>query len=190
MDKKRRFAYLVILGLLVYYDCYNRTINWIVNKKFRVIRKYEIRWMHKYNPESRVMETAVENLQLPKNITQKNYYKLAKVFLEVENQMLYGVSRQLIINVLNKMERMDSKMALKFLSDSGYTTTRGRALHSCDLLELCTLFETVLDKVKNDKSDQENQDELVNKFIDILPKEVQNFEDTIESVIASTTKKP
>lgn len=117
-------------------------------------------------------------------ITSENFEKLGKSFNETESKLLYGVSRQLIINVLTKLERMDAKMAAQFLRDSGYKRARSRTLHSCDLIELSNLFEKILDNVKNDKSDQENQDQLINDFIELLPKEIKVFEENIESVIA------
>lgn len=188
-DKKRRIFYLIVLGLLFYYDSFNRTYNWFIYKRYRVARKYQIRWMHKYNPDRIVYATAVENLIVPKKITQDNFYKLSNTFIQVENMLLYGVSRQLIINVLMKLEKMDAKMAAEFLRDSGYGRARSRTLHSCDLLELCTLLEKILDKTQNDKTDQQNQDELIASFVELLPKEVKNFEDNIESVIAEMERK-
>jgi hypothetical protein len=188
-QKKRRFGYLVILWLIYFYDVPNKMKKWFVTRRAKLGEKYEIRWMHRYSPDLRVYSTASYNLYLPSKITLDNYEKLAKVFIEVDNQLLYGVSRQLILNVLNKMERMDSKIAKKFLLDSGYGRARARTLHSCDLIELCALLETVLEKVKNDKSYQQNQDELIDGFINLLPKEIQNFEDTIESVIKDMERK-
>ena len=125
---------------------------------------------------------------MPKKITPENYLKLSESFIKVENTLLFGVSRQLIINVLAKMERMDNKIASKFLSDSPYTRARGKTMHTCELLELCRLLEIVLEKIQNDKTPEQNQNELVNGFIDLLPKEVQNFEENIEKVIAEMEK--
>lgn len=127
-------------------------------------------------------------MKMPRKITPENYLKLSENFIQVDNSLSFGVSRQLIINVLTKLERMDNKIASKFLNDSGYSKARGRTMHTCELIELCQLLETVLDKVKNDKTDEQNQNELVEGFIDLLPKEIKNFQDNIDKVIAEMEK--
>ena len=185
---KRRFFYLFCLWLIYYYDSYRRTKNWIRVKRYKVRHKYLTRWIHKFNPDNIVYRSAISNLKMPKKITPENYLKLSESFIKVENTLLFGVSRQLIINVLTKMERMDNKIASKFLSDSPYTRARGKTMHTCELLELCRLLEIVLEKIQNDKTPEQNQNELVNGFIDLLPKEVQNFEENIEKVIAEMEK--
>lgn len=187
--KKRRFGYLMILWLLYFYDCFNRTKKWFSNKRYKVGKKYYKRWMYRHNPERVVLKSAVDNIIMPQKITPLNFEKIGRAFIEVENQLLYGVSRQLIINTLTKIEKMDTKLASKFLRDSGYKRARARTLHSCDLLELCTLLEDIVEKTKNEKSEQENQDELVENFVTQLPKEVKIFEDNIESVIKEMERK-
>ncbi|CAI2372964.1 unnamed protein product [Moneuplotes crassus] len=149
--KKRRFGYLIILWLLWFYDVPKRSRNWAITKRYKVKKKYYNRWMHKFNPERVVQMTALETLHKPKKISTENFEKLGKVFIEVENQLLYGVSRQLIINTLVKLDKMDTKLATKFLRDSGYKRARARTLHSCTLIELCELFEAILDKAENEE---------------------------------------
>lgn len=189
MDKKRRFFYVFMAYIFYHYDCYNRTRKWYAIKRYRVINKYQKRWILRFNPDKFIYPAAGDNLRLPRAITEENYMKLGRVFIEVERQLLFGVSRQLIINVLMKMERMDTKMAATFLSDSGYSKARARTLHSCELYELCQLLESILKRIQNDKTDEQNQNELIDGFVDLLPKEVKNFEDNIEAVITEMEKK-
>jgi len=40
MLRKRRFAYLVILGLVFWYDLPNRFVNWVVNKRVTWLAAY------------------------------------------------------------------------------------------------------------------------------------------------------
>ena len=188
-EKKRRFGYLVILWLLYFYDCYNRTRKWMITKRYKIKKKYYYRWMYRHNSERVPQKSALDNLIMPKKLTKENYFKLGNAFIQVDNMLLYGVSRQLIINTLTKMEKMDPKLASKFLKDSGYKRARARTLHSCDLLEMANLLETILERTKNDKTDQQNQDELIEAFITQLPKEVKTFEENIEDVIKEMEEK-
>lgn len=173
---------------MYYYDSLNRTRNWFRIKRYRIRNKYQTRWIHKFNSDKAVYYSAIENIKMPKRITPENYMKLSEAFIRVDNTLAFGVSRQLIINVLTKMERMDNKIASKFLSDSGYSKARGRTMHTCEIIELCQLLEIILDKVKNDKAYEQNQNELVEGFIDLLPKEIKNFEENIDKVIAEMEK--
>lgn len=118
--KKRRFAYLIFLYLIYHYDAINRTQKWMIKKRASSISKFEKRWTLRFSPDDYQYKTAAMNLLRPQNvvvpipekdapkgevpkvspfaITPENYAKIGDVFLKVERMLLYGVSRQLIIN--------------------------------------------------------------------------------------------
>ena len=100
--KKRRIGYIIILLLIQYYDGFRRSKNWVISKRHKTRKKYENRWTLKYSPEQYKYQTAVKTVFKPSVITPENFEKLGKIFVEVDQVMLYGVSRQLIINSVKK----------------------------------------------------------------------------------------
>lgn len=101
--RKRRVAYVVILGLLYHYDIFNRSRAWIAQKRANVKAKYERRWMLKYNAENVPIATIGHFKQSAygmKHLNKSDVDSLAKLMFEVENQLKHGFSRELVAKVL------------------------------------------------------------------------------------------
>jgi hypothetical protein len=64
--------------------------------------------------------------------------------VKVDSELKNGFSRQLIINILNRMNVMDDKEQKEFLRASGYSTIRKQMLCSCNLKSLYELIESKL----------------------------------------------
>ena len=137
-------------GVIYHYG--PRVRNWFGNKVWKSKRKYFRRWEHKFGFHEKVYETALGATPKNSSLSSESQFKLGKMMVELESKLEHGASRQLIVLALKKQKRMTDKMAVRFLRESGYQTTRKQVLCSCSLPELYTLFEGILEKIENDKT--------------------------------------
>ena len=74
------------------------------------MKKYQIRWMSRYNPTQFVHPSSLDAAYKPEKLSQENTVKLGKMFVEVDKQMKYGVSRQLIVETFEQMDLMKEEL--------------------------------------------------------------------------------
>jgi hypothetical protein len=90
MLRKSRFAYLVILGLLQYYDMFNRFQKWQAKKRRLWSLCYQRRWQLFYKPETYMPKSVrtFDPFQMQyqyKMLSQGNLDSLSKLMFEVDN---------------------------------------------------------------------------------------------------------
>ena len=110
--RKRRFAYVVVIGLIYHYDVFNRTYNWTSKKRANSRAKFERRWMLQYNQENVPIRTITHFRQSAEGLNhlkKSDVDELAKLMFEVENQLKHGFSRELVSRAL-----MHPEMQLKY----------------------------------------------------------------------------
>ncbi|CDW85068.1 UNKNOWN [Stylonychia lemnae] len=176
--KKRRFFYMLMLYGLYHY--YRRITNFFRTRKQRTINKYKKRFITRYNPKS-ITFTLPESFQYkPEKLTQESVNKLGACFLDGERRLKNGFSRQLIINILTALGKMDENQQKEFLSASGYRTMRKRILCSCNMKEFLELIES---KIVVDENGISNEAQLIDGFIHEYNEEIDDFEDRVEKLI-------
>jgi hypothetical protein len=100
--KKRRFFYIFLFFL--YYRYAERFTNWIKTKRVRTINKYKRRWLARYNPEGISYQTAIDaGFYRPTNMSENDAQRLGEAVLKADRQLKNGCSRQLIINIMNRV---------------------------------------------------------------------------------------
>jgi alpha-galactosidase/6-phospho-beta-glucosidase family protein len=104
--KKRRFFYLFLIYM--YYKYHERAFNYMRTRKQRSINKYKRRWLSRFNPEAATYQSAVETTYQgrPAKLSQETGDRLGEAFIRVDRQLKNGFSRQLLINILNRVSFM------------------------------------------------------------------------------------
>eukprot|EP00347_Sterkiella_histriomuscorum_P001424 403372090 len=167
-----------MIGTLWYY--WPRLSNWFKNRIQKSKAKYRRRWLAKYNSHAINYILPEQFNYQPKNLSQESVDRLGAVFLEGEKKLKHGFSRQLIINILTKLGKLDDKEQKAFLAASGYRTMRKRILCSCNMREFLQLIES---KVTIDENSISNERQFVDDFISEYNEEIQDFDERVEMLI-------
>ena len=73
-----------------------------------------------YRPELLEYESAKDTIINVSGLSNESVAKLSKTFMEIEDELQNGCSRQLIINALVFLEAINTDRAETFLRDAGY----------------------------------------------------------------------
>ena len=129
----------------MYYRYHERMGNFFRLKRLQYQNKYKRRWVNRYNPEAIVLSTAIDaSYYRPQKLKKEEADNIGHAFVKVDSELANGFSRQLVINILNRMNVMDDKEQKEFLRSSEYTTIRKQMLCSCNLKTLYELIESKL----------------------------------------------
>ena len=91
----------------------------------RSLNKYKKRWISRYNPSAVTYPTAFETTWKSELLSQSTTSKLSKMFVRLDGELKFGVSRQLVLDVFERMGLItDQQKKLDFLNESGYEQMR------------------------------------------------------------------
>lgn len=181
MLKKSRFFWVFLF--LIWYQYGSKFSNWYLSKKQKVKKKYLNRWEHKYAREDKIYPTMFEGAAKMTYLSEDSQNKIGQAMVQLETDLPVGASRQLIVLGFSEINRITDKMKVQFLRDSGYQTTAKQVMCSCSLSELYGLFETVLEKIDNGKSREENEAELVDGWCKAVIEQKEKFEKNAQQMI-------
>jgi hypothetical protein len=100
--KKRRFFYMFLIYMWYRYG--ERVRNWLKNKRIRTINKYKRRWLARFTPQAVFYQTAIEAAYVkPEKLTREQADRLGAMFIEADRRLSHGCSRQLVVNILNRV---------------------------------------------------------------------------------------
>ena len=92
--------------------------------------------------------------------------KLSEMFVRLDAELKFGVSRQLVLDVLERMGLIvDQQKKLDFLNESGYESMRQKMLKSMSLKQFLTTMERYA--VKNSVEDEH----FIKTFLELIEEE-------------------
>ena len=174
-----KFRIFVLCTLVAFFNYWGNLLGIFNARMERVFKKYKKRWIFKYNREALTYETALETTFEPERLSRPSTDKLSKLFVKIDREQVeHGFSRQLVADVLYRMQLMDKKEEeKKFLDESGFSYIRSKKLNSMTLKDfLQTLEKWIVDV--GCKDDPAKETELVNRFVELVEEErhtVSNF---------------
>ena len=80
-------------------------------------KKYKLRWITKYNPSCVAYTTALEANWEPTKLSRTSTDSLSEAFVKLDRELEWGMSRQLIINVLKKVSISQTILYFKLQMD-------------------------------------------------------------------------
>ena len=104
--KKRRIVYLMLGGLVYYYDLYAKITGWWASKKERMAKKYRKRWAFKYNPifaQQLAYKETIESFSLPQNckkLSPETVEKATSLLYNSDQTLKYGLCRELVAQAM------------------------------------------------------------------------------------------
>lgn len=129
----------------MYYRYHERMGNFFSRKRLQYANKFKRRWINRYNPEAITFQTAIDAAYYrPEKLAEQEAENIGKAFIQVDRDLKNGFSRQLVINILNRMGVMEDKEQKEFLRSSDYRTIRKQMLCSCNLKTLYEVIESKL----------------------------------------------
>ena len=122
--KKRRIAYLVILGLIGYYDLPNRFYKWITDWRYSLETSYTRRWARHYHPDGMLALYQAGRLKYPNTVndftinpadvklSQESVELISMKMLKIDAKLTHGFSRELMTKAIqsNKMTELHGKL--------------------------------------------------------------------------------
>jgi hypothetical protein len=109
--KKWRF---VCIGLATWsFTYWANGVGFASSKLERTFKRYKRSLLTKYVPTCMAYQTALENTWEPKKLSRVSTEKLSDVFVKLDRELKHGVSRRLILDVLVKMQAVDSETESK-----------------------------------------------------------------------------
>ena len=114
----RRYRWrLFFLGLFIYaFHVWGNGLGFFTARIERSYRKYKKRWLARYNPHCITYTTALETTWEPKRLSRPSTEKLSELFVRVDRELEYGMSRQLILDALREV----SHLKYANLTDGGH----------------------------------------------------------------------
>lgn len=139
---KRKFRYIflgAVYKLLEYYEISTKTFT---SRYHRSLNKYKKRWVTRYNPSAVTYLTAQETTWQSELLSKQVSDRFSEMFVRLDAELKFGVSRQLVLDVLERMEIIvDQQKKLDFLNESGYESMRQKMLKSMSLKQFLTTME-------------------------------------------------
>ena len=182
--KRMRFRFFLVASLVALFNYWGNLLGICSARIERVFKKYKKRWIYKYNRSALEYESAIETKYEPQHMSRPSTEKLSQLFVRIDREMKdYGFSRQLVADVLIRMNLMDRQKDLpKFLDESGYSQIQSKKLNSMSLKEYLTVLEKkFVDQASKDDPKIELQ--LIDQFIKFVDEEKTTFMDrTIEDI--------
>ena len=99
--KRRRFLYIFLFALSFNYI--GNVFGFIFARLERSARKYKKDWILKYNPNIMSYQSALDTTYEPIKLSQDSTDKLSEAFLKTDRLLKEGVSRLIILRVLDKV---------------------------------------------------------------------------------------
>lgn len=99
--KRRRFMYLFLFFLS--FNLIGNFFGFLAARAERTARKYKKQWIFSKNPLILTYQSAVDTLYEPKGITQGSTERVSEAFLKYDRVLRDGMSRLLILRVLEKV---------------------------------------------------------------------------------------
>lgn len=117
-----KFRLFVVASLVALFNYWGNLLGIFNSRMERVFKKYKKRWIYKYNRAALTYETALETTYEPTRLSRPSTEKLSKLFVKIDREQAeHGFSRQLVADVLYRMELMDKKTEENdFLNESGF----------------------------------------------------------------------
>jgi len=85
------------------FNYWGNGLGFITARMERSYRKYKKRWIIRYNPQCITYTTALDTMWEPKKLSRTTTEKLSELFVQIDKEMEYGFSRQLVVDVLKKV---------------------------------------------------------------------------------------
>ena len=170
--KRIRFRIFVLcsIGALFYY--WGNLLGMASGRLTRVYKKYKRRWIYRFNRPAFTNISALETLYVPEKLSRESTDKLSALFVKLDSELDLGFSRQLVADVLVKMELMKKKEEMgKFLDASGHNYIRSKKLNSMSLKEFLEVLESKF------CTDDGSEAEYVETFIKVTEEEKNTFLD-------------
>jgi hypothetical protein len=112
--KRKRFFYLFLFFLT--FNLTGNMAGFITARLERSARKYKKQWIFKRNPLLMTYQSAIDTLYEPKAITTISTERLSEAFLKYDRVLKDGMSRLLILRVMEKVI-----IAICLIIDKGWT---------------------------------------------------------------------
>ena len=99
--KRKRFFYLFLIFLT--FNITSNLAGFIIARLERSARKYKKKWIFNKNPLLMTYQSAVDTLYEPKAMTTVSTDRLSEAFLKYDRVLKDGMSRLLILRVMEKV---------------------------------------------------------------------------------------
>ena len=132
----------IICSLVALFNYWGNLLGLASSRIERVFKKYKKRWIYKYNRTAMTYATALETRYEPTKLSRPSTDRLSALFVKIDRELEYGLSRQLLADCLVKMDLMEeAKEVSSFLDKSGHNYIRSKMLNSLPLMEYLQLLE-------------------------------------------------
>lgn len=92
---------MFFFGVFLYlFNLWGNAFGFITARIEKSSRKYKKRWIAKYNPHCITYMTAIETTWEPTRLSRPSTDRLSEVFVKMDRELDYGMSRQLILDSL------------------------------------------------------------------------------------------
>ena len=113
---ERRWRFIYIFAFIVSFNFTGNAAAFMIAGIERRFKNFKRSWILERYPECISPQTALETLWEPKSLSVPSTEKAATTFMEVDRQLIRGVTRSLLATALH----MPNEDRLEFLNDSGY----------------------------------------------------------------------
>ena len=97
---KRKWRFIFAAALYGGFRYWGNGMGLIGSKIERTFKKYKKRWIFRYNPTCMAHQSAIDTMYTPAALSRQSTDLVSEMFVKVDREMEYGVSRQLIIDTL------------------------------------------------------------------------------------------
>ncbi|CDW80714.1 UNKNOWN [Stylonychia lemnae] len=184
----KRFAYI---GLLIMaFNVLANVFGFVFARIERSSRKYKKIYLQNKHPHLMGYQSAFDTLYSPKIISQQSTDRLCDTFTRIDRYLKHGVSRQLIINVLQRVNiyiytcqigRLTEEQQKKIIDGSKQKTLQGKLLSPLTMKEYLELVESKVNFNKQKGTTDELQ--FIQEFLSVLEVETINIPFSEQSTI-------
>ena len=97
---------MIFLGVFTLgFNWWGNAFGSLLARMERFGKKYKLRWITKHNPTAIAYTTALEAVWEPTKLSRPSTDLLSEAFVRLDRELLWGMSRQLVINVLKKVSK-------------------------------------------------------------------------------------